>query len=75
MKLPSPITHIEMLEREDGVVVASCPELGLSAEGATIAEAEAAVMRLIEERTDQLGAAGAPQAVETEMDARLADEE
>lgn len=72
---PIPITHIETLERGDGVYVASCPELALSAEGATIAEAEAAVMRLIEERTDQLGDAGTPQAVETERDARLAEEE
>ena len=70
-----PAAHIEIFEKEDGVYWARCSELGLSAEGASMQEAEAAVLRLIEERTDQLGTGASPPAIESERDTRFDSEE
>lgn len=70
----SPASHIEILEQADGVYLARCPELGLSADGATAVEAEAALLRLLDERTEQLGGVSAPVAIESEPDALPDDE-
>ncbi|MCB8932246.1 MAG: hypothetical protein M9921_08275 [Fimbriimonadaceae bacterium] len=65
----SPASHLEILERADGVFLARCPELGLNAEGATAQEAESALLRLLDERTEQLGGMASPPALESEPDA------
>lgn len=70
-----PTTHIEFMELPDGVHRATCPELSLSAEGCTLAEAEAALNRLIEERTAQIGAVLSPSAVDAERDTRIGPED
>ena len=63
--------HIEFSEIEEGVFRASCAELGLSADGADMEEAEAALLRLLDERTQEKGEPSAPGAIESERDTRL----
>lgn len=48
-------THIEFKQIHDDLFEARCPELRLVATGESMPVAEAALMRLIEERTEQLG--------------------
>lgn len=62
-------THIETIQTEEGLYRATCPELGLIAIGSTVAEAEALVLRLINERTEQLGSP--PKVVHSEHDGRV----
>jgi hypothetical protein len=70
-----PAIHIEVEEIKEGLFRASCPELGLFGEGADMAEAEAAVMRLIDERTQQKGESAAPGGVESERYTRVVPDE
>jgi hypothetical protein len=64
-------SRIEILMTPDGSYRATCPEFGLEATGATMAEAEAGVLRLLDERTQQLGTIQNPRAIESERDTRL----
>lgn len=70
-----PGTHIEVFETEEGLYSAFCPELGIIRQGSTMKEAEAAVLRLIDERLIQIGLAGAPTSIQLELDTRLEPDE
>jgi hypothetical protein len=65
---------IRIVSVQDGLFRAECEALGLFAEGSTMAEAESALFRLIDERIEQVGKLGIPQAVESERDTRLEPE-
>jgi hypothetical protein len=70
-----PPVNIEILQVEDGLYRARCEELALSADGATIQEAEGALLRLLDERLYQRGELDAPPAVHAERDARMEPED
>ncbi len=69
------VFHFEFRELENGVFRAICPEASLSADGASLAEAESSLNRLLEERTEQIGTILAPSAVESERDLRAEQSE
>lgn len=66
---------IQILAVEEGLFRAHCAELGLEADGSTMAEAEGALLRLIDERVEQVGKFGAPPVIEAERDTRLEPDE
>lgn len=63
--------HFEIRELRDGVFRAMCPELRLCADGSSMAEAEASLIRLLDERAEQKGAWSMPSAIQSEQDTRL----
>lgn len=60
---------IDILPTEDGLFEARCAALNLKVTGTTPGEAEAACLRLIDERTAQTGSA--PESIESNRDTRI----
>lgn len=75
MLTPKTTSHIEFFPLEGGLFEARCPELGLSAMGSTPAEAEAAILRLIDERTLQIGEVYSPSGLASAIDTRVVESE
>lgn len=69
------VAHIEISEIRDGLFHARCPELGITATGQTMPEAESALMRMLDERTEQLGGHRAPPVLHAQQDTRVQMEE